>query len=226
MTIGPEPRTRILCRSSPTRHAARLDLADELVEQVHRVVRPRPGLGVVLHAARGDVEQPDALDRPVVEVHVRELRLPEVGLQPLPGLAAHREAVVLRGDGDAARAQVLDRVVAAAVAERELERLEADGPGEQLVAEADAEHGQLPDRRADRLDEVAERGGVAGAGDEEDPVGAAAEHLVRGGRARQQLERHAARGEVAHDRGLDPRVERDDVRAGAVAGVGPRLGDA
>src|ERR671921_169878 len=129
MTIGPEPRTRILWMSSlrGTR-----DLPHELVEQVHRVVRPRPGLRVVLDAAGGHVEQPDALDRPVVEVHVRELRLPELRLQALPRLAADGEPVVLRGDGDAARAQVLDRVVGPAVPERELECLEAGGAREEL----------------------------------------------------------------------------------------------
>src|SRR5919112_6031945 len=163
MTIGPEPSTRILWRSSRL-GMRRLDLADELVEQPERVVRPRSRLRVVLHAAGGHVEQADALDRAVVEVHVRELGLAEVGLQPLPGLTAHREAVVLRGDRDPARAQVLDRVVAATVAERELERLQPDRLGEQLVAEAYPEHRRAADERADRLDQVAERGGGAPAG--------------------------------------------------------------
>src|ERR671910_3544677 len=101
MTIGPEPRTRILWRSS-LRGMARgpLDLRDELVEQMHGVVRSRSGLGVVLHAAGGDVEQPEALDRPVVEVDVGQLGLAEVGLQPLPRLARDGEAVVLGGDRD------------------------------------------------------------------------------------------------------------------------------
>ena len=55
----------------------------------------------------------------------------------------HREAVVLRGDLDPPGRQVLDRVVAAAVAERQLERLQPDRPGEELVAEADPEHRRL-----------------------------------------------------------------------------------
>src|SRR3954453_21365386 len=97
MTIGPEPRIRILWRSS---RRGTGQLPDEVVEQADRVVRAGPGLGVVLDAPGGDVEQADALDRPVVEVHVRELRLAEVRLQPLPGLTFDREAVVLGGDGD------------------------------------------------------------------------------------------------------------------------------
>ena len=41
--------------------------------------------------------------------------------------------------------EVLDRVVRAAVAERQLEGLEADRAAEQLVAEADARHRHLAD---------------------------------------------------------------------------------
>src|SRR5829696_1042644 len=122
MTIGPEPSTRILWRSSRLgTSGARLDLADELVEEPDGVVGPGSGLGVVLDAAGRDVEQADALDRAVVEVHVGQLGLPEVGLQPLTGLALHGEAVVLGGDRDPPGAQVLDGVVAAAMAERQLE---------------------------------------------------------------------------------------------------------
>src|SRR3954465_14250592 len=120
MTIGPEPSTRILLRSS---RLGMGEAVDELVEQPERVVRAGTGLGVVLDAARRHVEQPDALHRAVVEVDVRQLRGARLGLDPLPGLTPEGEAVILRGDRDPARAQVLDGMVGAAVAERELERL-------------------------------------------------------------------------------------------------------
>ena len=51
-----------------------------------------------------------------------------------------REAVVLAGDRDRAGGEVLDRLVAAVVAELELAGLAAQREPEQLVAEADAEH--------------------------------------------------------------------------------------
>src|SRR3712207_3909849 len=98
MTIGPEPRTRIRWRSSLRGTG---DLLHELVEEPERVVRTGSGFGVVLHAAGGDVEQPDALDRPVVEVEARELDVPEVGVDAdrrLLEAPLDREAVVLRGD--------------------------------------------------------------------------------------------------------------------------------
>src|SRR6188472_651417 len=132
MTIGPEPRIRMRSRSS----RLGTDGLDEPVELVEGVVRARAGLGVVLDRRALDLEQLEPLDRAVVEVDVCERGLAEVG-RPAHGLVsldapaavrgADREAVVLRGDLDAARAQVLDRVVGPAVAEGQLERLEADG---------------------------------------------------------------------------------------------------
>src|SRR3954471_6460672 len=101
MTIGPEPRIRILWRSS----RRGIDLLQEAIEEIEAVVRAGAGLRVVLDGAAGDVEQRQALDGAVVEVQVRELRGAEVGL-PAHGLVAvdgplavgaeHREAVVLR----------------------------------------------------------------------------------------------------------------------------------
>ena len=52
-------------------------------------------------------------------------------------------------------------MVGAAVAERQLEGLEADRAAQQLVAEADAEHRHLPDQLAHVADDVVERGRVA-----------------------------------------------------------------
>ena len=84
--------------------------------------------------------------------------------------------------------QVLDRVVGAVVAERQLVGLEADRAAEQLVAEADAVHGQLADQLADRVDDVVERRRVAGAVGEEDRVG-----VVRRGARRRSRCTGAAR---------------------------------
>src|SRR3954449_4482467 len=112
MTIGPEPRIRILWRSS---RRGTGQLPDEVVEEADRVGRAGPGLRVVLDAAGRDVEQADALYRAVVEVDVRQLGGAEVGFDALPGLPRHGEPVVLRGDRDPARAQILDRVVGAAM---------------------------------------------------------------------------------------------------------------
>ena len=79
--------------------------------------------------------------------------------------------------------EVLDRVVGAAVAERQLERVEPDRAAEQLVAEADSDDAAcLPTSLADGVDDVVEGGGVAGAVGEEDEVGLAGEHRLGAGR--------------------------------------------
>src|SRR3954453_8069276 len=167
MTIGPEPRMRMRWRSS----RRGIDALQETIEEVEAVVRAGPRLGVVLDGAARHVEQLEALDGAVIEVDVAELRAPEVGL-PLDRLVGvdrlravgpqHGEAVVLRGDLDLAGRQVLDRVVAAAVAERELERLQPDRPAQQWMAEADAPDRLLAHDLADRGDDVVERRRVAG----------------------------------------------------------------
>ena len=97
-----------------------------------------------------------------------------------PGLPATAKPWFWRRDRDPAGAQVLDRVVGAAVAERELERLQARGAREQLVAEADAEHRLGGQQRADVVDDVVQRRRVARAGDEEEAVGVGGQQLLGG----------------------------------------------
>src|SRR4051794_18818790 len=89
-----------------------VDSCNELqkpIKQIHGVMRPRPCLRVVLDRRAGDVLQDQALDRPVVEIQMRELRCAEVRLPThrlvalemrLPVWSADREAVVLARDVD------------------------------------------------------------------------------------------------------------------------------
>src|ERR1700709_200184 len=87
MTIGPEPRIRMRWMSSLRGMPSdpRLRRVEEAVEEVEAVVRAGARLGVVLDRGRGDVEQRQPLGRAVVEVDVRQLGGPEVGL-PAHGL--------------------------------------------------------------------------------------------------------------------------------------------
>src|SRR3712207_6421366 len=103
MTIGPDPSTRMRWRSVLRGTG---DLLHEVVEEVERVVGARACFGVVLHAAGGHVEQPDALDGSVVEVEARELDSAVVRVEPdrrVVQAPLDREAVVLRGDRDPPR---------------------------------------------------------------------------------------------------------------------------
>ena len=159
------------------------------------VVGTGAGLGVVLDRRAGNVAQDQPLHRAVVEVELRELGDPVIGVPAdrLVGLdlrlaagADDGEAVVLGGDVDPPRLQVFDRVVGTAVAEGELVGLEADGTTEQLVAEADPEDRLVADQAADRVDDVVEGGGIAGAVGEEDDVGLLGQDLLGGAGAGQQ----------------------------------------
>ena len=61
------------------------------------------------------------------------------------GIGVGGEAVVLGGDEDFACGEVFDGLVGAAVAEFEFVGFSAEGVGEDLVAEADAEDGEVAD---------------------------------------------------------------------------------
>src|SRR5919201_1984831 len=77
MTMGPDPTIRM--RSMSVRLGT-CHQPPELPEQVAGVVRPRGGLGVVLHRHRRDVQASKPLERAVVQVPVRELGAAEGGL--------------------------------------------------------------------------------------------------------------------------------------------------
>ena len=147
----------------------------ELLEQVGAVVRPRPRLGVVLHAERRGVEDPEALAHAVVEVHVAHLG------PPAQRVGVDGEVVVLAGDLHLAGGEVAHRVVPAVVAERELHRGAAEGAAEQLVAEADPEDRHL--RRAapqSRRWRRAPRPGSPGPLDRNTPAGSRASTSAAG----------------------------------------------
>ena len=121
--------------------------------RVQRVVRARARLGVVLHRrrrARRAARAPRPCGRRGSAAAARPRRSPSpsapgssASSRRLAARAEHGEAVVLGGDLDPPGLEVLDRVVGAAVAERQLEGLEPHRPAEQLVAEADAPDGHL-----------------------------------------------------------------------------------
>src|SRR5215510_4315659 len=73
------------------------------------------------------------------------------------------EAVVVRGDFDSAAASVLDRLIAAAMAEFEFECVTAEGPAQQLVSQTDAEDRRGAEKAFYLADDLRQRRRVAGA---------------------------------------------------------------
>ncbi len=130
--------------------------------------------------------------------------------------------MILGGDLNAPGLEILDGMVGAAVSEGKLEGLQADGTAEQLVPEADAPDGLAPDDLAHGVDDVAERGGIAGAVCEEDRVGILGEQLCGGAGAGMQGDTGAAGDELSDHRCLDTGVDDGDPRTGAIAVMGDR----
>ncbi len=122
-----------------------------------------------------------------------------------------REVVVLAGDLDASGHEVLDRVVAAVVSERQLDRARSDRQPEQLVAETDPEDRDLTEQAADRVDGVRHGRRVAGPVRQEHAIGPAGEDVGCGRRCRHHLDPGEA-AEVAQDGALDAEVVGDDER--------------
>src|SRR5579875_91324 len=121
----------------------------EAFEQVRHVMRPRAGLGMSLETERRAVGERKALQRTVEQ---RDVGHAGVGGQRR---GIDRETVVLRGDQYPAVVEILHRVVGAVVAEFHLDGLRTQRDAHQLVAETDAEQGNLCieefARRGDRV---------------------------------------------------------------------------
>ena len=191
---------------------------DEAVEEGRGVVWARGGLGVVLDGedvASGNVEAGDGV---VVEVPVGDAGAPGLEAGGVDG-----EAVVLAGDLDASGEGVEDGLVGAAVAELELVGGGAEGEGEELVAQADAEGGDVgvafEEEVAEGGDRAFDGGGVARAVGDEQAVGLPGVEDggegVGGGVVGDEADRAAALGEVAEDVSLGAAVEGDDGEGGA-----------
>jgi len=118
--------------------------------------------------------------------------------------------VVLAGDLDATGCFVTNRVVAAVVPERQLERLAAERATQQLMAEADAEDRNLSQQLADGLHGVPDHRRIPRAIAEKHAIGASIrQHRRCTGRGRDHFHR-AQPAEMAQDGRLDPEVKGDD----------------
>ena len=107
---------------------------DKFVEEIAAVLRPGRRFGMVLHAESPVAHALDALDGSVEQVDMRRDKrsIDEAVLR-------HGVGMVLRGDLDFIRRKMLDRMVAAAVAEFQLIGLCAVGHGQDLVTQTDPE---------------------------------------------------------------------------------------
>src|SRR5580700_8768553 len=144
MTMGPEPRIRIFEMS------VRLGIYDaifldfglatispfpllhhrhEIFKQIMRVMRPRRGLRVILHAEQRQVPVPQAFESRVVQVDVRQLNFTF-----RQRIRIDREVVVMRCDLDLTALQLLYRMIPTVVAKLQLESFSAKRNADELMS--------------------------------------------------------------------------------------------
>lgn len=116
----------------------------ESVEEPQAVVWTRIGFRVVLDRESRVSCVPDALHRAIVVVDVRQHKFCAV-----QRVRRNRIIMILRCDRAPSGRQLLDRMVAAAMAKLQSGRIGAAGQRQQLVAQADAEDRQSAKKAAD-----------------------------------------------------------------------------
>src|SRR5690606_27773359 len=150
---------------------------DETLEQVETVLRSGACLRMILHREDRTILHRDAA---VGAVEERYMRLLDADGK---GLAVDGEAVVHRGDVHPPRGEFLHRMVRAMMAMAHLDRPGAEGEGEDLVAEADAEYRDVPlEHAADRRHRIGSgRRRIARPVREEDALGLMGKDFLRRG---------------------------------------------
>ena len=190
MTIGPLPMMQDRLEVGALGHSAAAFPAragHEVGELVEEVARRRAGPGPAsgwcwtLNAGTSRTRKPSTMP---------SLRFTWVTSAPPGDVSACDDVVVvLARDLDPAGRLVAHRVVRAVVAERQLVGLRAEREPDDLVAEADAEHGHLAEqRRATASAAPVDRGRVTRPVREEHAVGLAGEDLGGGRRRRDDLD--------------------------------------
>ena len=107
---------------------------DELVEQVRGIVRSGPSFGVILDRIDRQARVPETFDSVVIQIDMRDLA---IGRERI---SIHREAVILRGDFDAPRGQVLHGLIASVMPKGQFVSSGAERKPHQLMAKTDSKN--------------------------------------------------------------------------------------
>ena len=163
-------------------------------------------LRVVLHAQQRHGAVAQAFQCLVIQIDVGQLNLVRV-----QRVRVDRVIVVLACNLDPARGKLLDRVVAAVVAEFQLERPAAERLPDELVAETDAEDRGPASKLPNRLIGIGERFGIAGAVGQEDTVGHERQHVLSRSARGHHRDAAALRAQHVQDVLLDAVIVGDHV---------------
>src|SRR6185295_2432374 len=131
--------------------------------------------GVILHAEHRMVAMAETLQRLVVQIRVSDLDFVEV-----QRFGIDCEAVVVRRDLDASGNLVEHRMIRAAMAELQLERLSTERESGDLLTQTDAEDRHAPDKFANLRDLKFERLRIPGSVREKHTIRLQREHIFGG----------------------------------------------
>src|SRR6267142_490564 len=198
----------------------RAHVGHERVEDGLLVAQALRALGVVLIGADRQRLVREPLHRAVVQVARTDLESALLRDRRF----VHLKFMVLAGDGHPARSEVHDGVIGAVMPEGQPRRRRADRATDELMAETDAEHRELPRRAAlerrveqqlDVLRDLRDRSRIAGSVGDDDAVRRPLHHVARGGRRGEHLHRRAASHQAADLVLLHAGVHERDLGAAA-----------
>src|ERR1017187_6536421 len=144
------------CRTWRTSSLPLLHHFAEVAKEIMRIVRPRRGLGMILHAEQWQHFMPQSLERLIVQVDVRQFHLVCIDRIRIDG-----EVVVMRCNLHLARGIVLHWMIAAVVPKLELLGFSAQRQPAELMSKADAENWHTSQHVADRFHGVIHRFRIA-----------------------------------------------------------------
>ena len=132
-------------------------------------------------------------------------------LQRLTRGGIHREAVIVRGDGDPARGDILHGLVDSPVPEAQLVGPKSEGPAQHLVPEADSEHrSSCIQGRAHKAHGMVSDRRIARTIGEEHSVATSVEHLLGTHVTGQDMDGDAPLRHEFRSHRLDAEVHRGD----------------
>src|SRR5579872_7399719 len=130
----------------------------KILEQIMRVMRPRRGLRVILHAEQRQISMAQPFQRLVVQVDVRQFNF--ILRQRI---RIHREIMVVRRDLDLAGLQLLHRMVPTVMSELKLECFPTQRDAGELMSETYPKDRVPSQQSPNRIDRIGTRLRIAGA---------------------------------------------------------------
>ena len=179
--------------------------AVEILKERIGIIRTRGRFRVILDGENRQFLVPQTFDRLIVEVD-----LGHDGAAVLEGLRVRGKTVILRRNGNFARLQILDGLIATAMAEFQFERRATERVREHLMPEADSKNWKIGNQATDGFVDVRQGGWITGPVGKKHGVDSGRSDFLVGGRGWKNMNLEAVEYELAEDRVLSAVVKSRD----------------